>query len=99
MFKMSLFDGMVFVSIPEADSGNYFGPLLWEGNADLIGMAKFYLESAYGAFGHLFDLEFSSPIDLHYACLSSLADYAPEVIEGAEYVEVYDPGIPEGAVT
>lgn len=56
------------------------------------------LEGASGAFGHILD-DFTTPIDLHYAVFSRLQQFSPQAIEGAELVEVYDPGIPEGAVT
>ena len=81
------------------DDGNESAPQKWEGDQDLIGWFKSQLEKAYGAFGHTFDSEFATPIDLHYAVFSTLGDYDPVVVEGAELVGTYDPGIPEGAVT
>ena len=98
MFKIYFYNGLVSVALG-VDDGNESAPQEWEGDQNLIGWFKSKLETAYGAFGHLFGTEFATPIDLHYAVFSNLAVYDPVVVEGAELVETYDPGIPEGAIT
>ena len=58
---------------------------------------KFALKGAYGPFGHLFNVEETSAIDLHYA-LSTLNGWTVESA-GTHEVTTYDPDIPEGAMT
>ena len=58
-----------------------------------------WLSSQSGAYGHLIKSA-TSPVDLHYALLSpSAQQFAPELIEGAELVQSYDPELPPGAIT
>jgi hypothetical protein len=58
---------------------------------------KVALNRAYGAFGHGFNVDRTTAIDLDYA-LFTLNGWQAESI-GDSRVEGYDPGIPEGAVT
>jgi hypothetical protein len=95
MFKIQFGNGTA-VSLYVAN-GNESAKQNWEG--DSVKSFRFMLQNAYGAFGHTLGTEFATPIDLHYAVFSNLADFDPQVVEGAELVETYDPGIPEGAVT
>ena len=97
MFKIQ-FPSAVTVSLFASD-GNESAPQEWDGDEDIVKAYRFLLRDAYGAFGHSFDPEFANPIDLHYAVFTNLADFNPQVVEGAELVETYDPGIPDGAVT
>jgi hypothetical protein len=97
MFKIQ-FNDETTVSLFVTD-GNESNEQVWEGDEFAVQNYRFLLQNAYGAFGHSFDTEFTTPIDLHYAVMSNLADFNPQVVEGAELVESYDPGIPEGAVT
>lgn len=98
MFKVDFSSGLASVSL-SVDDGNESAPQEWEGDPGLIGWFRSRLGDTYGAFGHLFDTEFATPIDLHYAVFSTLVDYEPVVVEGAELVKTYDPGIPDGAIT
>ena len=95
MFKVRFYDGTTVSLL--ANSPNESARQLWEG--DSVKACRFRLENAYGAFGHGLGLEFATPIDLHYAVFDRLAGFDPVVVEGAEMVEVYDSGIPEGSVT
>ena len=97
MFKI-LFDNETSVTLSVAN-GNESAPQEWNGDEDIVKAYRFLLRDAYGAFGHKLGTEFATPIDLHYAIFTNLADFDPQVVEGAELVETYDPGIPEGAVT
>lgn len=97
MFKIQLNDETT-VSLAVTD-GNESDEQNWEGDEFAVKGYRFLLQNAYGAFGHSFDPEFATPIDLHYAVFTNLADFNPQVVEGAELVETYDPGIPDGAVT
>jgi hypothetical protein len=54
------------------------------------------LNNAYGAFGHLFNPEASTPTDLDYALFSTFGE---SNVERLGPTPSYDPGIPEGAVT
>lgn len=97
MFKIQFKSG-ASVSL-YVSNGNEPGQQNWEGDEFIVKSYRFLLRDAYGAFGHSFDPEFATPIDLHYAVFTNLADFNPQVVEGAELVETYDPGIPDGAVT
>ena len=90
--------GGAAVTLNSAD-GNEPAPIVWSGGQAYIRHFKTRLDGAYGAFGHFLDLNVTTPIDLHYAVFTKLADFKPRVTAGAEMVKVYDPGIPAGAVT
>lgn len=97
MFKIQFSDETT-VSLSVTD-GNESGKQNWEGDEFAVKGYRFMLQDAYGAFGHTLGTEFATPIDLHYAVFTKLAEFDPQVVEGADLVETYDPGIPEGAVT
>lgn len=83
----------------ESDDPNASAAIQCEGDAERVEVARYYLSAQYGAFGHLIGSA-TTPIDLDAAILSpKMQEYRPELVEGAELVEKYDPGIPEGAIT
>lgn len=96
-YKLGNDDSEVEVSI-SVDDGNKFGAVKFSGNADLVELVRSLLSNAYGAFGHGINLESCSPIDLA-AALTSLGRFKPELLEGADLVATWNPGIPDGAVT
>ena len=83
------------IALLDTNDPNTLAPLALEGAA--APALKVALNRAYGAFGHGFDVERTTAIDLDYA-LFTLNGWQPESI-GDSPVEDYDPGIPEGAVT
>lgn len=96
MFKIRVSkDGQSAEATLRVENGNTSYPVIFEGPLSLL--VERYLNDAYGPFGHTINLSRANPIDLHYALSQSPFDF--EVLEGAELVEVYDPEIPEGAVT
>ncbi|MBD2025236.1 hypothetical protein [Leptolyngbya sp. FACHB-711] len=71
----------------------------FSGNQDWVEIIRDQLKRQYGAFGHLIGTS-TTPIDLAAALRSpGMARFQPELIEGAELVERYDPKIPKDAVT
>lgn len=66
------------------------GDLDWE-------LRQYLNNEAFGAFGHTINTRSTTAIDIHYAL--SQSQYEFEVLEGAELVEKYDPGIPPDAKT
>lgn len=83
----------------DADRPNQSTPIIYEGTDYAVGEVKPVLRSCYGAFGHSIG-DSTSPIDLDFAMKSpKMKQFQPVLIEGAELVKVYDPGIPDGAVT
>lgn len=97
-FRLQIGEASVEVSIA-VDDGNKTGIIEYEGDADIVELLRDLLAFEYGAFGHLIGSA-TTPIDLDAAMKSpALAQWQPELIEGAELVASYDPGIPEGAVT
>jgi hypothetical protein len=97
MFKIEFGEKQATVSLSSKGPNDY-AEQRWEGRPEPVAMVRRYLDGASGAFGHLLD-DVTTPIDLHYAVFSRLERFSPVVVEGADLVEVYDPGIPEGAVT
>lgn len=98
MFKIEFSRKQASVSLDVNDPNDY-AEQKWEArNAMAIDILKRNLDRASGAFGHLLS-DITTPIDLYYALFTNLERFSPVVVEGAELVEVYDPGIPEGAVT
>ncbi len=83
------------IALLDATDPNTITPLALEGAA--APALKVALNRAYGAFGHGFNVDRTTAIDLDYA-LFTLNDWQAESI-GDSRVEGYDPGIPEGAVT
>jgi hypothetical protein len=99
MFKINLVFDEVFLSL-ESTSKNQPAPLKIEGSPEKVAQVRELLDGAYGAYGHIFDIEITTPLDLYFAAKNYLnTEFTPIVVEGAELVETYDPGIPEGAVT
>ena len=83
------------IALLDTTDPNAIVPLALEGAA--APALKVALSRAYGAFGHGFDVERTTAIDLDYA-LFMLNGWQPESI-GDSQVEDYDPGIPAGAIT
>lgn len=79
----------------DTEDPNEITPLMLSGDA-MIDL-EFALDRTYGAFGHLFDVEETTAIDLDYA-LSTLNGWQVEST-GDSRVTSYDPGIPANAVT
>jgi hypothetical protein len=69
------------------------------GGNSLEYVVRDYLASAYGAFGHTIDPNSLTAIDLHAALASPRSPFTFEVLEGAVFVETYDPQIPANAIT
>jgi hypothetical protein len=77
-----------------AEDPNSWGDVQYTGKWAEVVKAK--LRSSTGAFGHIFDPDNTSPIDLDYALKTSF----PGRIEvKGELIKSYDPGIPKGAAT
>lgn len=83
------------IALLDTTDPNTIAPLALEGDA--APALKVALNRAYGAFGHTFDVEQTTAIDLDYA-LFTLNGWQAESV-GDSQVEGYDPGIPAGAVT
>ena len=83
----------------DVSDGNQYASTEIDGEKDLIEDLKSYFARSTGAFGHLIDLESASAIDLDYALQSDVCPFDVEITEGEEIVEIYDSGIPEGALT
>lgn len=93
-------DQVVPVSVSlDADRPNQRAEIIYEGSDYAVGEVKPALRSCNGAFGHAI-VDSTSPIDLDFAMRSDkMQKFQPTLTEGAELVEVYDPEIPDGAVT
>jgi len=86
--------------ILEARTGNSRGPLQITGDEIPILELRYDFRDKHGAFGHRFDPESTTPIDLSHVLKTQLSPrFKVEILEGAELVKVYDPGIPEGVQT
>lgn len=97
-YRLGLPEGQVIVSIA-ANNGNHSGLIQYEGEAEAIEVLKEELPLLCGAFGHLIG-DTTTPIDLDAVMHKpDMQRFTPELLEGAELVERYDPGIPEGAIT
>jgi hypothetical protein len=77
----------------DAVDGDDAQPIAYEGlDADDI---KAQLQKAYGAFGHRFNPDGDTPIDLHHALVSTFgADAIADLGEPLEYA----PNIPDGVL-
>jgi len=88
----------VEVSLDSAEPNKY-APIQFAGDESAVRRVRDRLLTQYGAFGHALE-ETTTPIDLDAAMKSEgMAEFSPQIVEGAEMVQVYDPGIPEVAVT
>lgn len=77
-----------------AEDGNDAQAITYSGpNAELV---KSRLSEAYGAFGHIFNPDGDTPIDLDAALMST---FGPGLVERTGATPDYDPGIPQGAQT
>lgn len=85
----------VTVSMTAANS-NTFAPITYQGRPGAKGMVRSMLDGAYGAFGHLFDPDTSTPTDLDAALNST---FGRENVQRTGAAPSYDPGIPKNAVT
>jgi len=79
----------------DAESPNHSAKIKYEGQYRKFAMLR--LSGASGAFGHIFGVTSSTPIDLDYALKYTFG--ADNVETLGEEIESYDPGIPEGAMT
>lgn len=86
-------DRPITVSL-DADNPNEMADIAIAG--DIPELFEYWLSSQYGAFGHMIG-DATTPIDLHYAIVSS--GFPFKVLEGEKLVEKYDPDIPDGAMT
>ncbi|MBW4478612.1 MAG: hypothetical protein KME54_17570 [Tolypothrix brevis GSE-NOS-MK-07-07A] len=91
-YEIKVGSSTIYVSLA-AKSSNERAMLVYEGN-DISGF-KLFLESSYGAFGHIIG-QATTPIDLHYA-MSNQKQFDARLIEGE--ITSYDPEIPDDAVT
>lgn len=84
----------------DSDEPNTPAKIEWSGEEFVVEDFRKKLRYAHGAFGHLIGTS-ASPIDLHAALMQEplKSELRPELLEGAELVERYDPGIPDGAKT
>lgn len=98
MIKIELKKTTASISV---DSNSPFEPdkIIFDCSSETRKMLEHRLSFAYGAFGHSFNIESATPIDLHYAVMTTLAEFDPQVVEGSKLVSDYDPGIPEDAET
>lgn len=97
-YRLELPEGAVTVSIASND-GNTTDQIIYEGEAEAIEALKDELPVLTGAFGHLIGSA-TTPIDLDAAMQrSEMQAYKPELLEGRELVQRYNPGIPDGAKT
>lgn len=99
MFKINLAFDDVVLSL-ESATKNQPAPLKIEGNPQNVARVRELLDGAYGAYGHIFDIEMTAPLDLYFAAKNYLdTEFTPLIVEGAELVSDYNPGIPEGDIT
>lgn len=83
----------------EAEGPNDVRPINYEAEGATSGAIEAVnnrLSDAFGAFGHRFNADESSPIDLDAALIST---FGLEAIERLTQSPSYDPGIPSGAQT
>lgn len=97
MFKIS-FTNNVTVSL-ETSNPNESTRQQWSGEPSFVEMMRFSLSGVSGAFGHTFDNDFATPIDLHHAVFNNLKGYLPAVVEGEDIVKEYDTGLGVNAIT
>lgn len=72
--------------------------IVYEGDQYLVEEIKQKIDRAYGAFGHLMSADSATAIDFQHVMTTQMKQFSPELIAG-KLLEVYDPEIPEGAVT
>ena len=72
--------------------------IVYEGDQYLVEEIKQKIDRAYGAFGHLMSADSATAIDFQHVMTAQMKQFSPELIAG-KLLEVYDPEIPEGAVT
>jgi len=88
----------IFISLP-VTNGNTSALMEFEGDATTVAIAKFELLQQYGAFGHEMT-EVTTGFDLSAALNSpGMVRFNAKIVEGADIVRNYDPGIPDGSVT
>jgi hypothetical protein len=92
-YRVSSYNVTVSVTAP---TNNTSAPITYEGQGAGLEIVRLMLNNAYGAFGHLFNPEASTPTDLDYALFSTFGE---SNVERLGPTPSYDPGIPEGAVT
>lgn len=99
MLKYYLRRAGVTVSIV-SNSPNESAVIEYSGDYDvLLDAVKAQLPWQYGAFGHLIGSS-CTPIDLDAAMRAlAMQEFEPEVIEGANLVQIYNPYTPPGALT
>lgn len=100
MFKLDVcFENMYLVL--DVNTPNQSAPLQIEGGSqEKKDLVIDMIRRSYGAFGHTMTPNSMTAIDLDYVANNYLAyEFTTAIVEGAELVETYDPGIPEGAIT
>ncbi len=99
MFEIHLLFDEVFLSL-NVNFPNKNAKLVIRGDRQKVKRVKELLDGAYGAFGHIFNAEYTNPIDLHYAVMTTLdGEFTPMVSKGKKLIKKYDPEIPDGAIT
>lgn len=78
----------------EAPTSNTTSSIAYSGSR--VNLTRSRLDGAYGAFGHLFDPDNSTPTDLDAALNST---FGKENVQRIGAAPSYDPGIPEGTIT
>lgn len=92
------YPGPVIVSL-DVIAPNSKSVITYKGDQELVDIVKPVLESSYGAFGHKIGSS-TTAVDLDAAMMKpDMQQFRPEIIEGQELVNVWDPGIPDGSVT
>lgn len=98
MLKIDCQRLFVVISL-DSSSSDEPAKIVYEGSDKDVSFVKDRLNNSFGAFGHKFDVLSATPIDLHYAVFSSLKEFDPVVVEGADLVTAYALNIPEGAIS
>jgi hypothetical protein len=86
-----------FVSL-NAEEPQRLVPIIYEGEPLGCNYIRSILINQVGLFGHLISLS-TTPIDLSASMMSSdMQRFKPELVEGSELLENYNPEIPDGAI-
>ena len=100
MFKLDVLFEDMFLSLNVTSPNQYATLVIEGGSEEKKQLVIDIIRRSHGAFGHLMSEQSMTAIDLDYVANNYLAfEFTTVIVEGAELVEIYDPGIPEGAVT
>lgn len=81
----------------DVDDPNKYGKLIYDDYLVFGWEFNNFISESYGAFGHILNPKSITPIDLHAALVKG--NYKFEILEGEDMIKVYDPKIPDGAMT